>query len=160
MLGRWEPRLDSEGVADPVRLGVEVRRLMRRSWYCERRGPKSRRVKLLGLLRTSSLNRSPSDLEPVHFCICRQPGSSLHKDVSILPYPVLLQYLAECRTLSSNKSLQQSYILATSNLVNINVPAFLPGGFLPFNSKIVSPKFISLFLGNWLALVGAVRASG
>lgn len=67
-MGRLNGGCSSEdGELASLSWGLVLRRTARISlWRCWR-WLKSRRVKLFGLLRTSSLNREPSVVEPVHF---------------------------------------------------------------------------------------------
>ena len=57
----------ARGVLASLAMGVYARTLVIRSCCLDRRRLKSRRVKLLGLFKTSLLNRSPRDRDPVHF---------------------------------------------------------------------------------------------
>jgi hypothetical protein len=66
--GDWTlGRRDNDGDVNSGLVGVDARRLVRRSLYCNNKGSKSRRVKLFGLLSTWLLNRSPRICDPVHF---------------------------------------------------------------------------------------------
>jgi len=80
-LDRRARRLDEFEFGGSLVAGVEDRRLMEISWYCDRRAVKLRRTKIFGSPRTSSLNRSPRALNPVHFYTSRKQRGQFFEKV-------------------------------------------------------------------------------
>jgi len=93
--------------------GVASRKSDNTTLYWWSNDEKSRRVKLLGLLSTSSVKRVPSVVEPVHFCVHFKWQSIIK--LSSSTDLVFLEYFIKSSSLCVNKPLEVPNIVTTAD---------------------------------------------